>query len=310
MLRAELAGEGSAVAYVFGPVSPAVSRVWTEPHPIFLALKSKGLPIVYDLGGSEALIAQGKWYRLLLKGEEILHLALCDKVIMVDTSLMKEFPRAITGKSVLIPNCVDTALFQPKPGLDDGRTVTFVGRLTWERGVELFLDAVELIDRPVAQFIVAGDGSLRPKLEARVKQKALPVTFLGEVRHTELPELYNRSTVVVNPMMIEGIGNITLEAMSCGRCVVKSTGRDGDPIINDRVDGVLFRIGDQMELADRIQWALDHPDHRNDIGKAARSKVLGGYTPEIEAGRVAAVIRNIKELSETPIGKRDFLSLS
>jgi len=74
LLRSELAGEGFAVAYVFAPISPAVFGVWTEPHPSFLALTWKGLPIVYDLGGSEASIAQGKWYQLLLKGEEILHL--------------------------------------------------------------------------------------------------------------------------------------------------------------------------------------------------------------------------------------------
>lgn len=72
-------------------------------------------------------------------------------------------------------------------------------------------------DRPL-RYLIAGDGDDSPRLEriARDRGVAASVTFLGHVKHDDLPDLYRAADVFVMPSEGEGFGIAFLEAMSSG----------------------------------------------------------------------------------------------
>src|SRR3989304_5060025 len=111
----------------------------------------------------------------------------------------------------------------------------------------------------------------------------MPVEWLGGISHDRMPEVYAASFVVVNPSPVEGIGNITLEAMACGRCVVRTASRYGEFAIRDGENGLTFPRGDPRALADRIRRTIEDPALAARLGIAARETVLRSFTVDAEA---------------------------
>lgn len=121
------------------------------------------------------------------------------------------------AKSVtIIPNGIDVALFianQTRPSSDAPVLIT-ASRLEEKNGIEDIIEA--LAHLPNAKCIIAGDGSLRHKLESRAKKLgvASQVEWLGAVPHFQLPQVFARGTIFVRPSRSEGLGNAFLEAMA------------------------------------------------------------------------------------------------
>src|SRR2546425_7290268 len=93
--------------------------------------------------------------------------------------------------------------------------VGVVGRLSPEKGVDLFLDACAVLVRKGLAFsaLVAGDGLERARLEARCRRLGLEsrVRFLGQVYNVDV--LYRHLDLLVLPSRSEGLPNTMLEAM-------------------------------------------------------------------------------------------------
>ncbi len=103
-------------------------------------------------------------------------------------------------------------------------TILFCGRLEWQKGPDLLVEAVPAILRYYgnAKFVFAGDGGMMPDLQRRAWQiGAGPSTrFLGYRDGWELAELYNICDGVCLPSRNEPFGIVILEAWSAGKPVV------------------------------------------------------------------------------------------
>jgi glycosyltransferase involved in cell wall biosynthesis len=73
-------------------------------------------------------------------------------------------------------------------------------------------------------FQIVGVGKLEDQIRKYISEKKINVT-LRKASHEEMPTIYNESSIIVNPLIMKGswIGNITLEAMACGKCLIKSS---------------------------------------------------------------------------------------
>ena len=107
-------------------------------------------------------------------------------------------------------------------------TIAFVGRLTAQKGVDVLAETVsQLCGRqpqgpPLVSFVVAGDGPLRPVLEA-VREglaNASCLQLLGAVSRDAMPALYERADLVFMPSRYEGVPAVLYDAMSHGVPVV------------------------------------------------------------------------------------------
>jgi glycosyltransferase involved in cell wall biosynthesis len=143
---------------------------------------------------------------------------------------------------------------------DEPASVLYVGRLSPEKNIDVIAEATEGLPR-----IVAGDGPDR---------HLLPET-IGFVGPDEVSELYRRAAVVVVASSAEGLPNVVLEAMAHGKTVVATPVGGIPTVIEDGKTGLLVPVRDAVALRAAIEKALDDPDLRRRLGRAARKRVEG-----------------------------------
>jgi glycosyltransferase involved in cell wall biosynthesis len=154
----------------------------------------------------------------------------------------------------------------------------FAGRLLGWKGVALALGAVdELAQRGVDVHLdIAGDGPLRPHLEAEIVRRGLQrrVALLGMVPRDELLGLYGRADLFLFPSLHDSSGNVVLEALSRGLPVV-CLDLGGPQLYIDESCGVVVstagrdRAAVEQALADAIGNLLTQPARLAAMSKAA-----------------------------------------
>ncbi|SCC91529.1 putative Glycosyltransferase [Thiomonas sp. X19] len=152
--------------------------------------------------------------------------------------------------------------------------ILFVGRLVEQKDVATLIRAMARLRNTHARLIIAGDGPLRPALEQQTGLLGLSeqVHFLGQ-RH-DAAALMSAANLVVLPSLVEGLSNVILEGMMCGRPVIAShTGGNVELVEHERT-GLLFHVGDDAALAACIQRLIDNPEQAVNLGRAARDKAL------------------------------------
>ena len=174
------------------------------------------------------------------------------------------------SRPIVIPNGVDPSDLRPVEDLQALRAkfaapheklVLLVGRLVYEKGFQLALDAMPgLIERVGnVRFLVAGSGTHEAELKAQAERLGLSGhgTFLGWIGDDVLHSLYRIADLCVVPSIYEPFGLVALEAMASGcPCIVADTGglREVVPI-GERV-GLRFNGGDPEHLGVMIERLL------------------------------------------------------
>jgi glycosyltransferase involved in cell wall biosynthesis len=138
----------------------------------------------------------------------------------------------------------------------------FVGRLEYEKGVYVLLDALALIIKanPDIQLDVVGDGSLRQDLQKYCKKSGIStnVSFYGWLDGQSMREKYINSTIVCVPSIWpEALGIVCLEALAYGRPVIGSDQGGIPEIIEDDITGKIVPNGNAAALAEAIVDFLD-----------------------------------------------------
>jgi glycosyltransferase involved in cell wall biosynthesis len=178
----------------------------------------------------------------------------------------------------LLPHGVDTQRFLPQPPPAGGPLrLLAVGRLVEKKGFAVLLAAVTRLSFPFELRIV-GDGPLQATLERMIQQAGLEdrVKLCAGTTHAALPQLYANAHVVVVPSVVDssgdrdGLPNVVLEAMACGRPVLASEVGAISSAVGDGLTGLLVPPGDAAALANRLTWLADHPGEREQMGRLGR----------------------------------------
>jgi glycogen synthase len=175
----------------------------------------------------------------------------------------------------VIANGIDPDDLQPHdaPGLErlrsefaapDERLVLLVGRLVYEKGFQIALEAMPaLIERlPDTRFIVAGSGTHEAELRRQAAELGLGRhgAFLGWIGDDVLHSLYRIADVCVVPSIYEPFGLVALEAMASGcPCIVADTGGLREVVPHGEV-GLRFRAGDPDDLVEVTARVLSDAD--------------------------------------------------
>lgn len=126
------------------------------------------------------------------------------------------------------------------------------------------------------------------------------IVFHGGRSHNETLDYYRQAAVLVFPSVWhEPFGLPTVEAMACGLPVV-STYSGGIPeIVEHGRTGMLVARGDAQVLAQAISQILDDPALARAMGEAGRQRVLGRFTWEASARRLADLIESVSGVPGT-----------
>jgi glycogen(starch) synthase len=136
----------------------------------------------------------------------------------------------------------------------DEKLVLLVGRLVYEKGFQIALEALPRIISELGnvRFLVAGSGTHEQQLRAQASELGLDPhgTFLGWIGDDVLHTLYRISDLTVVPSIYEPFGLVALEAMASGcPCLVADTGGLREVVPHEEV-GLRFRPRDPRSLAD------------------------------------------------------------
>jgi glycogen(starch) synthase len=192
------------------------------------------------------------------------------------------------GRVAVIPNGVDPSELRPTGDLQALRRefaepheklVLLVGRLVYEKGFQLALDALPGVIEQVGdvRFLVAGSGTHEAELKAQAASLGLSEhgTFLGWIGDDVLHSLYRIADLCVVPSIYEPFGLVALEAMASGcPCIVADTGglREVVPV-GERV-GLRFNGGDAAHLGVMIERLLVDDALRDRLVAEASEHVL------------------------------------
>lgn len=170
----------------------------------------------------------------------------------------------------VIPNAQTFASDAPAPL--EAKTVVAVGRLTYQKGFDLLLQAWAEVCRRVSgwQLAIVGDGELRSALSAQAESLGLAgcVTFVPATK--DVVAVYRDASVLAMSSRYEGFGMVLLEAQTVGLPVVSFSCKCGpSEIVNDGVDGYLVAPGDVDAMADRLVRLMQDGALRRRMGARA-----------------------------------------
>lgn len=208
--------------------------------------KLSGIPLVVTCHGSDVFVFSKGWKKRLSR----LVINQSDCITTNSQATLKTVEALGARDPVYVPSGVDRTCFKP---LDMQReAVTYVGALHEVKGVDMFLRAMKGIPEKVW---IIGDGPQRASLESLSHELDLSCTFWGY--RTDIPELMNRSKLIILPSRHEGFGLTILEAMACGTPVIgRKTG--GIPELITGKNGCLFKT--EPELHHTIERLLSDTD--------------------------------------------------
>jgi glycogen(starch) synthase len=159
------------------------------------------------------------------------------------------------------------------------RLVLLVGRLVYEKGFHLALDALAPVIAKLGgiRFVVAGTGTAEAELRRQAKRLGLDRDgiFLGWVGDDMLHSLYRISDLCIVPSIYEPFGLVALEAMASGcLCVVADTGGLREVVPGDGTVGLRFPSRDAAALQEILERVLTDDDERAQLVSEAREHVL------------------------------------
>lgn len=206
-------------------------------------------------------------------------------VVRYATSLA--ISRAVAEKlpapAIQVGNPYDDKVFKDVPREPPTREIIFVGRLVSDKGANLLLEAMALLES-APQLTIAGDGPERDHLEKRTADLQLQprVDFVGTQTSEQLANLLRRHQILVVPSRwAEPFGIVALEGIACG-CVVVGSGKGG---LAEAIGpcGVTFPNGDARALAKAIAGLLGDPAECDRFRQNAVAH-LARFTPRHVAG--------------------------
>jgi glycosyltransferase involved in cell wall biosynthesis len=158
-------------------------------------------------------------------------------------------------------------------GIAEGEcAVGTVTRLHESKGNSYLVEAAARVvqDRPHTRFFLVGEGPLLGDLEAQAKSLGLGDRFVFAGFRRDVAATLSAFDLSVFPSLWEGTPITAFEALAMGKAIV-ATDADGlfDILTADR-DAVIVPKRNAAALADKIVWAIDHPEERARLGAEAR----------------------------------------
>jgi len=180
----------------------------------------------------------------------------------------------------VIPKAIRIASFQPWHEPPGEPIITYIGRLSPEKGVHVLVQAMADVVRDVPKAKlrlvgVASDGEYLQLLRSLIYKYDLnsSIFFWGGVAETDLPSIYQSTQIVAIPSIHESFGRVAIEAMAAGRPVVASAIEGLEEVVKADECGVLVPVNDPSQLAAAVVDLLLQPLQAVEIGKRAADKV-------------------------------------
>jgi glycosyltransferase involved in cell wall biosynthesis len=195
----------------------------------------------------------------------------------------------------VIPNGIQTALFNGTADESNHQTVLYFGTLIRKKGV---LDLPEILNRihdqkPEVNFVFIGADASdihtgSPSTWELMKglfssQTTKRVSYLGKVPYTSIQSYIQRATVCIFPSYAEACPVSWLEAMAMEKAIVASNIGWAPELIRDQKEGLLVHPSQHERYAEAVLQLLNNPEQRYEFGRQARLRCISVFDSAVIA---------------------------
>jgi len=253
------------------------------------AKRKLGLPLVTTFYGYDMSRLTRKWrwrlaYKRLFKEGDI---------FLVEGNHMKENlirlgcpPQKINVHHI----GVDVSKFIKRNlSMEDNKIIIlFCGRLTEKKGLIYGLRAIKTLANisPNLEFRIIGDGELRPEIENYIKEENIgdKVILLGYQPYHIFEKEVQKAHILLQPSITAQNGDseggapvVLLEAQASGLVVVSTYHADIPEVVLDGKSGFLVKERDSKSIAKKIEYLIENPELRIEMGRIGRKHVEKNY---------------------------------
>ncbi|HWE62617.1 MAG TPA: glycosyltransferase [Chloroflexota bacterium] len=291
------------------PISPRLALELRRLHPDIVHLHSP-----YPVGETAALLATPATPTVITFHSDVVRqktllkvygpvlrrvLRHADRILPTSPSYARSSPwlQAVRDRCTIVPLGIDLAPFRTIANRGDGRTILFVGRFRYYKGLRYLLDALPLISD--ARLVLVGGGPAEADLRAQAAALGLAhrVTFATGVSDRELPRFYAEADIFVLPACerSEAFGLVLVEALASGLPCVSTELQTGTSYVNKNGEtGLVVPPADPGALAAACRALLADPALRARMGAAGRRRATRLFDITRVAAEVAAVYREVR----------------
>ncbi|MBI3584134.1 MAG: glycosyltransferase family 4 protein [Nitrospinae bacterium] len=241
-----------------------------------------------------------------------------ERFVLNNTNLLISIPKegesvwrgkGYSGTIKQLPVGLDETLFKKTEGFlpdypflnkRDKVRIGYVGRLSYEKGLSLLLEAVSNLLKRTSDFelLIIGNGE-RKRFESLASELGIKekIVFIDAVPNYQLPIIYSKIDVLVLPSLTtdrwkEQFGRVLIEAMACGTVVVGSSSGEIPDIIGEA--GFIFEEGNISALSKILEELVSDSNLREKLGKMGRNRVLQNFTWSSITERLYSIYKDIK----------------
>jgi glycosyltransferase involved in cell wall biosynthesis len=173
-------------------------------------------------------------------------------------------PNGITVRLSPFRTEAEKRAFRRRYVADNTPLVFYVGRVVFEKGVHVLVDAWPYVHEamPKARLVIAGTGDYleQVKQQARALNISDSITFTGYISDDDRDKLYRVADVATFPSLYEPFGIVALEAMAAGCPVVVASTGGLSEVVTLHETGLTVYPNDSRSLAWGILHTLHNPD--------------------------------------------------
>ena len=272
--------------YLPFPMGRVVEKMARKMNiPCLAAFHVQAENITYNIGMGRSAFANKFFYKFLhsyfYKRFADIH---CPTQFIADELKANGYPARLH----VISNGVDEVFFPREPIAHDNLRVLMIGRLSPEKRQDLIIEAArksKYADKIELYF--AGHGPLLNKYKEM--SKGLPHEPSFNFYSTdELIELMRSVDIYVHASDAEIEAIACMEAFSCGLVPIIANSKKSATVYFAIDDRSLFKQGDAEDLAQKMDYWIEHPEERAELGKE--------YVKKGETFRVAESVRKMEEV--------------
>lgn len=169
------------------------------------------------------------------------------------------------NKFVLMENWIDRKNIRVEPSNTEVRNILYMARIEKDKGIIEFIKSIALLYKTGLKIHVdlCGHGRYMAKTLELIERKGIKDVFTihGFVDGVKKRKIFEKADVFVFPSHYEGYPNSVVEALSYGKIVVASRIPEIEAIIDENVNGLLFKVSDEQDLFEVLRKVTVNPDH-------------------------------------------------
>lgn len=206
------------------------------------------------------------------------------------------------GPSEVVWNGIPDA--PQRPPLSGRPTIGYAGRLTFQKGLDVLLQASALVAShiPDVRLVIAGEGPLLPGMRARVARLRLAgnVEITGHLLRPDLERRLAGAWVQAVPSRGESFGNVAGEAMMRGTAVVASKVGGLVEVVQDGRTGLLVPPGDVEAMARTLLGLLRQPALADRLGAQGRQFALEHLSMKAYGDKITRLYQRVLNPPQSP----------